>query len=116
VPAILTAADVISLQEQVRRIHVDEDIARYIIRLIDRTRAHPDIALGASPRASLNLFRACQARACLYARNYTTPDDVAALFLKVVAHRISLTSQARYSGRSETQVLSEIAATEKAPV
>ena len=55
---LLSAADVLAWQEQVRHVRVEEDIARYIIRLMDRTREHADIALGASPRASLNLFRA----------------------------------------------------------
>ncbi|NLN63257.1 MAG: MoxR family ATPase [Myxococcales bacterium] len=112
---LLSAADVLAWQEQVRHVRVEEDIARYIIRLMDRTREHADIALGASPRASLNLFRASQAQAYLSSREYVIAADVQALFFKVVAHRIRLTRQASYSGRSEAQVLREILDTESVP-
>ena len=112
---LLSAADVLAWQEQVRHVRVEEDIARYIIRLMDRTREHADIALGASPRASLNLFRASQAQANLSSREYVIAADVQALFFKVVAHRIRLTRQASYSGRSEAQVLREILDTESVP-
>ncbi|MCK9522109.1 MAG: MoxR family ATPase [Proteobacteria bacterium] len=112
---LLSAEDVLAWQEQVRHIRVEEDIARYIIRLMDRTREHADIALGASPRASLNLFRASQAQAYLSSREYVIAADVQALFFKVVAHRIRLTRQASYSGRSEAQVLREILDTESVP-
>jgi len=81
-------SDLLELQEMVRTIYVDELIKRYIVSIVEATRHHPAIYLGSSPRGSLALFRAAQARALMENRNYVLPDDIKVLAEPVLAHRI----------------------------
>ena len=76
------------MQVGVREIYVDPAISDYIVRLINATRTHPDVYLGASPRGSLALYRAGQAYAALHARDYVIPDDIKALAVPALAHRL----------------------------
>jgi MoxR-like ATPase len=85
---VLTSADVTALQEAVRRVRVDEALSDYVLDLIAGTRAHPDVYLGGSTRASLALYRAAQALALVEGRSYIVPDDVKRLAAPVLAHRI----------------------------
>ena len=98
---VVEAAEVLALQEMVRRIYLDDLVKRYIAALVEASRHHPSIYLGASPRASLALFRSAQARAMLQGRDFASPDDIKALAEPVLAHRLvlvsSLQSQDRYA-------------------
>ena len=76
------------MQAAVREIYVDPSVAEYIVRLVNATRTHPDIYLGASPRGSIALYRAGQARAALLGRDYVIPDDVKTLAGPALAHRV----------------------------
>jgi MoxR-like ATPase len=87
---------------------VSKPVGRYIVALTQATRTHPDLTLGASPRASLALFRAAQARALLASRDFVEPDDVQALVEVVLAHRLRLSPQARYGGRAAGQIVDEV--------
>jgi len=84
-------------QDVVRTVHVDEAVLRYAVELVTATRAAPELALGASPRASVWLVRTAQARAVAMARDYVLPDDVKALAIPALAHRV-LAKDARASG------------------
>ncbi|MFH1647977.1 MAG: MoxR family ATPase [Chloroflexota bacterium] len=84
---VVAAEDVLMLQETVKKIYVDDLIKHYIVALVDATRHHPAIYLGASPRGSLALFRTAQARALLDGRDYVLPDDVKSLAEPTLAHR-----------------------------
>jgi MoxR-like ATPase len=86
--AVLSAAEVVSLQHQVRQVRVEETLADYLLDLITATRYHPDIHLGGSTRAALALYRAAQALALLEGRDYIVPDDIKRLAVAVLAHRI----------------------------
>lgn len=86
--AVATGADVEMLQKAVRDVYVDDLIKQYIADLVGATRNHPDIVLGASPRASLALYRTTQAKALISGRDYVLPDDVKTLAEPVLAHRI----------------------------
>jgi MoxR-like ATPase len=108
VTQVVSRDHLIATQEKVRHVEVRPDVARYLARLCQKSRGHPDIALGASPRGSLVLFRACQARALLSGRSYVTPDDVRDLALPVLSHRIQLTDKARYGGRGVEDVLADL--------
>jgi MoxR-like ATPase len=77
-----------AMQEGVREIYVDSSVSDYIVRLVNSTRTHPDVYLGASPRGSLALYRAGQAYAALTGRDYVIPDDVKALAVPALAHRL----------------------------
>jgi MoxR-like ATPase len=76
------------MQAAVREIYVDASVAEYIVRLVNATRTHPDIYLGASPRGSIALYRTGQARAALLGRDYVIPDDVKTLAGPALAHRV----------------------------
>ena len=78
------------------------------VRLVTATRGHADVVLGASPRGTLALFRAAQARAYAQGRDYVTPDDVQALLTPVLGHRLALTAEARHGGRAAARVLEDV--------
>lgn len=89
----LTAQDVVELQDAVGDIRVDESVAHYMLHITKKTRDHELIQLGASPRASLALYEACQARALVEGRDYVTPDDVRQMAIPVLAHRVRVKSR-----------------------
>ncbi|MDQ6683440.1 MAG: MoxR family ATPase [Chloroflexota bacterium] len=82
------------MQTAVKEVYVDQAVAEYIVRLVTATREHPDVYLGASPRGSINLYRASQALAALDGRDYVIPDDIKSLAVAVLAHRLIVKSQA----------------------
>ncbi len=86
--AVIQAGEVVRLQEHVRAVKVADALADYILDICESTRVHPDISLGASTRAALGLYRAAQAAALIAGRDYIVPDDVKALTLAVLAHRL----------------------------
>ncbi len=108
VEAVADQKQLLALQAAVREIEVKESVARYLLRVIAATRDDKSLELGASPRAALAFFRASQARALLQARTYVTPDDIQALAAPVLAHRVLLTTQARYGGVTSASVLAAI--------
>jgi len=99
--------DVLHLQATVRRVSVDPLVKRYIAGLVDATRRHDSVYLGASPRGSLALQRAAQARALLDGRDYVLPDDVKALAQAVLGHRLIVHPTSRVKGVSAEQVVAE---------
>ncbi|WP_428999876.1 AAA family ATPase [Streptomyces cyaneogriseus] len=102
------AHEIVKLIEAVRGVHVAEPVRRYAVDLVAATRTHPDLRLGASPRATLHLLRAAKASAALGGREYALPDDVQALAVAVLAHRLLPTAQAQLGRRTAEQVVQEI--------
>jgi MoxR-like ATPase len=102
------AHEILKLVEAVRGVHVAEPARRYVVDLVGATRTHPDLRLGASPRATLHLLRAAKASAALSGREYALPDDVQALAVAVLAHRLLPTAQAQLNRRTAEQVVEEI--------
>ncbi|MEU5833537.1 MoxR family ATPase [Streptomyces diacarni] len=102
------AHDIVKLIEVVRRVHVADAVRRYAVELVSATRAHPELRLGASPRATLHLLRASRAAAALAGREFALPDDVQALAVPVLAHRLLPTAQAQLNRRTADQVVGEI--------
>jgi len=105
---IMTADELVIIQQQVRNIHVDSSIREYIVAIANATRNHPNIYLGASPRGSLALFRAAQALSAMRGRGYVIPDDVKLLARPTLAHRIIVTPAARVRSITSTAILDEI--------
>jgi MoxR-like ATPase len=105
---VARAADVVKLVEVVRGVHVAETVRRYAVDLVSATRDHPDLRLGASPRATLHLLRAAKASAAMAGREYALPDDVQQLAAPVLAHRLLPTAQAQLNRRTADQVVAEI--------
>lgn len=104
----VTADELRAAQAEVAEVRVDEQLYRYIVSLVSATRSHKALALGASPRASVALLHLCQAYAYLRGRNYVIPDDVAALYIPAVAHRVTLTQESKLAPLSVRDVLTEI--------
>ncbi len=106
---VASAEELVELQQAVRRgVEVSPLVREYVVAVTDGTRHHSDVYLGASPRGSLALFRACQARAALDGRDYAIPDDVKALASPVLAHRIILTPSARIRNVTADDVVKEL--------
>jgi MoxR-like ATPase len=97
-----------SLQRQVWEIHVDDSLQDYIVRLVAATRAHPDLTLGGSPRASLALFKSAQALAAVRGRDHVIPDDIKYLVPFTLMHRLIARPEAELRGRTVQVVLNEI--------
>lgn len=114
--AVASAEAVLALQEQVRAIHVNADVRRYLLEIVRSTREHPSVDLGVSPRGSLALYRASQALAALRGRDYVIPSDVQHLCPPVLTHRIHISPQTRLRGRTPQQVVAEIADRVPVPV
>ena len=91
---VLDLDELRQMQAAIKEIYVDQGVAEYIVRLVTATREHPDVYLGASPRGSLNLYRAGQALASIDGRDYVIPDDIKQLAVAVLAHRLIVKSQA----------------------
>lgn len=114
--SLLTAGDVLTFQDQVRQVRIDESVEDYAIALTRATRQVDVLQLGVSPRGTLALLRASQARALLDDRRYVLPDDIKALAVPVLAHRLVLRSQTRLRGRGAAQIVTDLLASLPAPV
>ena len=108
VQPVCTAGEILSMQREVDTVHVSDEIYDYVVRLIDATRRHPAIRQGGSPRASLAVTKLAQAAAWLCGRDYAVPDDVMALFVDAVAHRLVLTPQAKLDALNAVTLADEI--------
>jgi len=111
----VTGEQLVKLQEQVHEVRVERPVARYMVALVEASRSHSAVAIGASPRGSLSLFRSSRARAFLEGRDYVLPDDVKAMAVPTLAHRISLDVKSRYSGTTTTEVVEELLRQTKVP-
>jgi MoxR-like ATPase len=105
---VANAHEISKLIDAVRDVHVADPVRRYAVDLVAATRSHPELRLGASPRATLHLLRAARASAALAGRDFVLPDDVQSLAVPVLAHRLLPTSQAQLSRRTAEQVVEEI--------
>ncbi len=107
---------VLQIQRQVRLVRLTPAMRRYIVQIVNATRQHPAVALGASPRGSLGLMRASQAWALLHGREFVTPDDVKTVAPAVLAHRLMLKAEAQARRVSSEQIIHEILTTVPVPL
>lgn len=98
----------LELSRQVAEVHMDESLEDYILTLVQATRTHPDLALGASPRGSLALYKTSQALAALHNRSYTIPDDIKKLAPLTLTHRLIVKPESQLRGRTSHSILHEI--------
>ncbi|MCI0790627.1 MAG: MoxR family ATPase [Chloroflexi bacterium] len=105
---VTSAEEILFLQRATREVYVDDLLKRYIVHIVEATRDHEDISLGASPRGSLSLFRGAQALALIRGRDYALPDDVKALAVSVISHRLIISAGARMRGADARSVVSGI--------
>ena len=107
---VAECAELLDLQKKVWDVHIDDTLQEYIIRLIGRTRSHPDLALGASPRASLSLYKTAQALAGIGGRDHVLPEDIKRMAPIVLPHRLVMRPEAELRGRTARAVMDEILA------
>ena len=110
VQAVTDAAGLVQAQEEIRAVHLGDAVADYIVAIADATRSHPQLVMGASPRATRNLYRAAKVWAAMEGRDFVTPDDVKTLAHPVLEHRLVLESSARFTGVTAGAVLDDILA------
>jgi MoxR-like ATPase len=115
VEPVVTSGELERMRETVDRIHVDQTLLNYIVTLVGETRRHPDLLLGASPRASISLAAISKAMAYLQGRDYVIPKDIAPLFKDTLAHRLILRPGAENEGVTPAKVLDSIFNTIHAP-
>jgi MoxR-like ATPase len=105
---VVTAQDLLRAQEDVKQIHLEPEVKEYIVSLVDTTRSHPDVYLGASPRGSLALYRTGQALAAIEGREYVIPDDIKRLAQVTLAHRIIVSPAARIRNVDARAIVEEV--------
>ena len=102
---VLAPAEILELQQLVSTVHVEDEVLEYVVKMASFTRQHARLFLGASPRASLALVQAARARALVSGRGYVLPDDVRALAVPVLAHRLVLTPEAEMEGTQREAIV-----------
>jgi MoxR-like ATPase len=112
---VTDAATVATMIDTIRNVHITESVERYLISLCRATRVHPEVELGASPRAALALLRASRAAAAMAGRDHATPDDVKALAPHVLPHRLILGADAQLAGRLASDVVADVLDSAPAP-
>ncbi|MGI5327875.1 AAA family ATPase [Actinomadura nitritigenes] len=107
-PPVMGREDLARMIDFAQRLHVAAPLYDYVVRVVAATREHPDLRLGASPRASVALLRAARTRAAAAGRSYIVPEDVKALAVPVIAHRLLVTPEAELRGRGGADVVGEV--------
>jgi MoxR-like ATPase len=105
---VVSAEELIEAQQQIKDVYINDLVKEYIVKLVTATRKHPDVYLGASPRGSIALYRTGQARAAILGRDYVIPDDVKALTMVTLAHRLIISPSARIKNVDPRAVIQEI--------
>ena len=105
---VVEGARIVEMARQVWEVHVDDTVRNYIVNLVQATRRHPDLALGASPRGGLGLFRGSQALAAMRGRDYVLPDDIKELAPLVLGHRCIVHPESALRGRTSLRAIADI--------
>lgn len=113
---VAESTDIITLQEEIRNVHIDKTLSNYIVDIVGQTRKHPDVTLGSSPRGSLSLFRASQAWAFYNGRDYVLPDDIKKMVIPVLSHRLILKQEAKLKKINPEEILNSIVGRINVPV
>jgi MoxR-like ATPase len=112
---VVSPSELREAQRACRDVFVRPEVKEYIARLVEKTRTHPEIALGASTRGTLNLFHAAQARAALLGRAFVMPDDIKVLVEPILGHRIILRPNAEMQGASPGRIIHQLMEREHVP-
>jgi len=115
VDVVTDPQELMALREEIAAVYVSDSVKDYIVDLVHRSRETPLLRAGASPRASRCLYRGGKTRAAMQGRDYVTPEDIQAIWLPVTAHRVLLSSEARYTKKTEADILAAIAAETPVP-
>ena len=112
---VIDAVYLLAMQEAVEHVHVEEDVGRYMVALVEATRAHEQVLVGASPRGSLALMKMGRARALLSGRDFVTPDDVKSVGVPALSHRLILRPEAWVRDLTADQVVTEVLSSTPTP-
>jgi MoxR-like ATPase len=115
VDVVSSPEELMDIRREIQGVHVSDYMKDYIVDLVHRTREHKLLRSGASPRASRCLYQGAKSYAAIDGRDYVTPEDIAAIFLPVLGHRVLLTNEAKYTKRTEADILGEILAETPVP-
>jgi MoxR-like ATPase len=105
---VVPREDLVSAQQRIRDVYINDLVKEYIVKLVNATRKHPDVYLGSSPRGSIALYKTGQARAAILGRDYVIPDDIKALAMVTLAHRLIISPSARIKNVDPRAVIQEI--------
>jgi MoxR-like ATPase len=108
---VVTPEELMAVQQTVKTVHVSDPAREYLLDIVEATRTHRDLYLGASPRGSIALYRAAQALAVIRGNEFVLPDHIKLLAPKVLGHRIIVRPEARISGITPEQILADIVET-----
>lgn len=114
--AVMTDQEFIEMQDDVKKVHVDQKLRKYIVELVNQSRNHSDLELGASPRGSIALMKMAQAWAVVNERDYIIPDDIKEIAPAVLAHRLIIKSKSRLRGADKEKIINEIVRRTEVPV
>lgn len=113
---VADSSDIIWVQEEIKKIHLDESLRNYIVAIVEKTRNHPDVVIGSSIRGSISLFRAAQAWAFYNSRNYVIPDDIIKMMVPVLSHRLVLSQGAKLKKIGTEDILKDIVQSVRVPM
>jgi MoxR-like ATPase len=105
---VITAEALVGFQQLIHQIHIEDHLLQYIAEIVNRTRNHSSLYLGASPRASINILKASKAYAAIQGRDFVIPEDIKTVIVPVLIHRIYLTPEKEMEGITETQIIFDI--------
>ncbi len=105
---VITAQQVVGFQKVIQQVYVEDHLMQYIAEIVNKTRNHASLYLGASPRASINILKASKAFAAIQGRDFVIPEDIKSVMVPVLIHRIYLTPEKEMEGISEVQIISDI--------
>jgi len=108
VTPVIEAQQLIGFQKIIQQVHVEDNLLQYIAEIVNKTRNHASLYLGASPRASINILKASKAFAAVQGRDFVIPEDIKAVLVPVLIHRIYLTPEKEMEGISEVQIIKDI--------
>jgi len=108
VVSVIAAQELIGFQKVIQQVYVEDHLMQYIAEIVNKTRNHASLYLGASPRASINILKASKAFAAVHGRDFVIPEDIKAVMVPVLIHRIYLTPEKEMEGISEVQIITEI--------
>lgn len=113
---VADSSDISWVQEEIKKIHLDESLRNYIVAIVEKTRKHPDVVIGSSIRGSISLFRAAQAWAFYNSRNYVIPDDIIKMMVPVLSHRLVLSQGAKLKKIGPEDILKDIVQSVRVPL
>ena len=108
VVSVITAQQLVDFQKVIQQVHVEDHLLQYIAEIVNKTRNHASLYLGASPRASINILKVSKAFAAIQGRDFVIPEDIKAVMVPVLIHRIYLTPEKEMEGITEKQIISDI--------